>query len=256
MRPLFYLSNRSFLICKRTNFALSIMRDAMRKEFPIQGFAGRFIVFEGGEGCGKSTQSALLAERLRQHRYEVVLTREPGGSSVAERIRELVLAEKPQSQMAEFLLFAAARAEHLEATVRPALERGACVICDRFVDSTRVYQGVMGGIPRGVIGAVEQVVVGSWLPDLTLVLDIPVAAAMARAQERGRMNRFDAQPAGGHESVRAAYLDIESEARLVQAAGRYALINADDSLDRVTAAVWGACVSRLGIETVAGANAP
>ena len=133
---------------------------------------GRFITFEGGEGTGKSTQASLLAERLQNWGYHAVVTREPGGSPGAEIIRHVLLsgAAKPLGSNAEAILFAAARDDHLSQTIRPALESGRWVICDRFSDSTRVYQGVLGNVDTRLIRALERVVVGESKPDLTLIL--------------------------------------------------------------------------------------
>ena len=136
---------------------------------------GRFITFEGGEGAGKSTHSKLLAERLQDAGIEVVLTREPGGSPGAEIIRHIILsgAAKPHGAEAETMLFASARDEHQRTTISPALERGAWVLCDRFADSTRVYQGVVGEVDLRLIQELERITVGETVPDLTFVLDVP-----------------------------------------------------------------------------------
>jgi dTMP kinase len=169
---------------------------------------GSFITFEGGEGSGKSTQARLLASHLRAHRLEVTLTREPGGTPVAERIRELILAEKPHAPVAEFLLFAAARAEHLHTTIAPALARGAIVICDRFIDSTRVYQSDLGSVDPKLVRDLEQRTVTPYFPSLTLVLDVPAASAMQRAAQRGDLNRYDSRDLAWHEALRAAFQQV------------------------------------------------
>ena len=147
---------------------------------------GRFISFEGGEGTGKSTHAKLLAERLRGLAINAVLTREPGGSVGAEIIRHVLLsgAAQPFGPDAEAILFAAARADHVNITIRPALERGDWVICDRFIDSTRVYQGVVGQVDPHIIRALERVSVGDTMPDLTLVLDVPPQLGLQRAGAR------------------------------------------------------------------------
>ncbi|HVL71884.1 MAG TPA: dTMP kinase, partial [Beijerinckiaceae bacterium] len=147
---------------------------------------GRFITFEGGEGAGKSTQIARLARRLTERGLDVVVTREPGGSERAERIRSTVLqgAAKALGPFAEALMFSAARRDHLDKTIRPALARGAVVLCDRFSDSTRAYQGADGGAEPGLIDALERVVVEETRPDLTLVLDLPAQEGLARAARR------------------------------------------------------------------------
>src|SRR5262245_6101828 len=143
---------------------------------------GRFISFEGGEGAGKSTQSRLLAQRIAK-RSKVVLTREPGGSTGAEIIRHILLsgAAKPFGPETEAVLFAAARADHIANTIRPALERGEWVICDRFIDSTRVYQGVLGKVDDRIIRGLERLTVGDIVPDLTFLLDLPPHLALERA---------------------------------------------------------------------------
>jgi dTMP kinase len=170
----------------------------------------RFITFEGGEGSGKSTQVRLLAQSLLAAGHDVVITREPGGSPLAERIRDLILAEKPHAPVAEFLLFAAARAEHIAVTIKPALARGAIVICDRFIDSTRAYQGYLGHVDMAFIQAVEGSTVAPFYPALTLVLDVPVAAAMARTTARGDLSRYDRHSAEWHGALRTAFCTIAS----------------------------------------------
>src|ERR1700686_3179985 len=136
---------------------------------------GRFITFEGGEGTGKSTQAALLAQRLRSMGIGIVLTREPGGSPGAEIIRHVLLsgAAKSLGPDAEAILFAAAREDHVRCTIEPALAAGKWVVCDRFADSTRVYQGALGQVDRRLIKGLERVSIGALLPDLTLILDLP-----------------------------------------------------------------------------------
>src|SRR5437899_4838387 len=136
---------------------------------------GRFITFEGGEGTGKSTQASLLAERLRGYGLGVVVTREPGGSPGAEAIRHVVLsgAAQPLGSHAEAILFAAARDDHVSQLIRPALDRGRWVVCDRFVDSSRVYQGVLGNVDQRVIRSLERIAVGDTRPDITFILDAP-----------------------------------------------------------------------------------
>src|SRR5882757_6641189 len=144
---------------------------------------GKFITFEGGEGSGKSTQVAGLAMRLKKLSVGVVVSREPGGSAGAEAIRHVLLsgAAKPLGPHAEAILFAAARADHLRQTIRPALERGQWVISDRFADSTRIYQGVLGNVDARLIWRLEKLTVGETGPDLTIILDIPPEEGLARA---------------------------------------------------------------------------
>src|SRR6188768_1910211 len=147
---------------------------------------GRFITFEGGEGGGKSTHSRMLGVRLEAAGVEVVLTREPGGSPGAEIIRHVLLsgAAKPLGTATEAILFAAARDDHIRNTILPALTRGRWVICDRFTDSTHVYQGELGGVDDKLLRALERVTVGDLKPDLTFVLDAPVDVTLSRAEKR------------------------------------------------------------------------
>src|ERR1700732_3435651 len=146
--------------------------------------AGKFVTFEGGEGTGKSTQAALLAKRLSGIGIGVLLTREPGGSPGAEIIRHVLLsgAAKPLGADAEAMLFAAAREDHVRCTIAPALAAGKWVVCDRFADSPRVYQGALGQVDRRLIKGLERVSIGDLLPDLTLILDVTVDAALERLE--------------------------------------------------------------------------
>lgn len=173
-----------------------------------QGF---FITLEGGEGTGKSTQAARLADALRADGHEVVATREPGGAAGSEAIRNL-LVNGPTgrwSPLAETLLFSAARDEHLRATIRPALARGAVVVCDRFADSTRAYQGSAGGVSGAAIRALEEWVVGPTKPDLTLILDLDPEVGLGRSDDRGEGgDRFERMDAAFHARLRAAFLEI------------------------------------------------
>ncbi len=174
---------------------------------------GKFITFEGGEGTGKSTQAASLARHLASIGVAVQVTREPGGSPGAEIIRHVLLsgAAKPLGPEAEAMLFAAARDDHIRCTILPALDAGKWVICDRFVDSTRVYQGVMGEVDQRFIKALERVSVGDLTPDLTFVLDVPVALGLKRAAGRRGKNvadRFEAEEFDFHQKLRKAYLAL------------------------------------------------
>lgn len=205
--------------------------------------AKRFITFEGGEGSGKSTQARLLAEKLRSPAREAVLTREPGGSPVAEKIRALILDEPPQEPAAELLLFAAARAEHLTATIIPALKAGHWVICDRFIDSTRVYQGGIWQVEPGLIHLLEKHTVEPFMPALTIILDLPVEIAMLRASERGVLSRYDAQRQETHEVIRKGFaLIAKAEPK------RCVLIDASGDQAAVATAVWQAVSARLELE--------
>ncbi len=170
---------------------------------------GKFITFEGGEGAGKSTQAGRLATYLAQQKLKTLLTREPGGCALAEDIRKLVLSQRPVSADAEFLLFSAARSEHVATKIVPALEAGTWVICDRFIDSTRVYQGVLTGVDTRLISAVEQLTDTSRaMPDLTIVIDVPVDVSVERAQTRGALSRYDAARPEDHQKIRDGFLAI------------------------------------------------
>jgi len=183
---------------------------------------GRFITFEGGEGSGKSTHCRLLSERLKALGIDVVLTREPGGSPGAEAIRHVLMsgAAKPLGAEAEALLFAAARDDHIRSTIEPALTRGAWVTCDRFLDSTRVYQGTLGQVDHKLIRALERVTVGDLRPDLTFILDVPADVGLARAGKRrgeAAADRFEEESLATHEQLREAYrrLAISEPARCI-----------------------------------------
>ena len=206
--------------------------------------ANRFITFEGGEGSGKSTQARLLADKLRGRGHEVVLTREPGGSPLAEKIRELLLHSKPASAVAEFLLFAAARAEHIEVTIKPALERGAFVICDRFIDSTRVYQGHLGHVDLALIEAIETATVAPFISTLTFVLDVPAETGLARASARGELNHYDRKELSWHTSLRKAF---QNAAHAEPA--RCVLIDGSRDAVTIAAGIWHIASARLNLGT-------
>ncbi|WP_425107489.1 dTMP kinase [Ancylobacter sp.] len=205
---------------------------------------GRFITFEGGEGAGKSTQVRRLLARLQAAGIDAVGTREPGGSTGAEIMRHLILsgAAKPLGPLAEATLFAAARADHLDATIGPALARGAWVVCDRFADSTRVYQGALGNVDPRLIAALEQVTVGETRPDLTLILDLPAEEGLARAAARSGQgaDRFESEGLAFHRALREAFraLAADEPARCV-------LIDASGTPEAVEEAIWQAVSTRL-----------
>ena len=206
---------------------------------------GRFITFEGGEGAGKSTQVGRLAARLTAEGREAVTTREPGGSSGAESIRELVLKGTADrwSPATETLLMYAARRDHIERVIRPALERGAWVICDRFADSTRAYQGAAGGVDPKFISALETYILEGTRPDLTVVFDLPADVGLDRAHARaGAEMRFESKGMAFHERLREGFRAIaDSEPE------RCALIDATAPMDAVEAAVWAAVSERLTV---------
>ena len=191
---------------------------------------GCFITLEGPEGAGKTTNREFIAEFLRDSGVEVVLTREPGGTPLAERIRELLLApaDEPMASDTELLLVFAARAQHIDQVIRPALARGAVVLCDRFTDATYAYQGGGRGLATQRIEQLENFVQGDLRPDLTLIFDLPVEIGLSRAAARGRLDRFEQEGLGFFEAVRSAYLE-----RARQAPGRYRVIDAGQPLAAV-----------------------
>ncbi|QVM92908.1 dTMP kinase [Pseudomonas entomophila] len=196
--------------------------------------SGLFITLEGPEGAGKSTNREYLAARLREQGVDVVMTREPGGTPLAERIRELLLApsEETMAVDTELLLMFAARAQHLAQVIRPALARGAVVLCDRFTDATYAYQGGGRGLPVARIAILESFVQGELRPDLTLVFDLPVEVGLARAAARGRLDRFEQEGQAFFEAVRQAYLQ-----RAGQQPQRYSLLDAAQPLEAVQRAI-------------------
>jgi dTMP kinase len=201
---------------------------------------GKFITFEGGEGAGKSTQAKRLAERLERLNIAVVVTREPGGTPVGEDVRDLILKDRPTDPVTELLLFAAARAEHMTAVIRPALDDGTWVISDRFIDSTRVYQGKLYGLEPEFILLLERYTVGADFPDLTLILDLPASAGVERAQNRGTLSRYDAERIETHETLRKGFLEIATEEP-----GRCVLIDGNLPVSSVETAVWQAVAAHL-----------
>jgi dTMP kinase len=206
---------------------------------------GRFISFEGGEGSGKSTQILRLAERLAAAKLRAIVTREPGGSPGAEIIRHLVLSGmgKLLGPDAETLLFAAARDDHVRCVIQPALNRGTWVLCDRFSDSTRVYQGKLGQVAPGILNAMQRVTIGDLKPDLTFILDVPVEVGLKRAAARrgaGTPDRFEAEDLKFHQDLREAYQQIAAEDPR-----RCVLIDASGDPDTVAAQVWTALRDHL-----------
>ena len=201
---------------------------------------GRFITFEGGEGVGKSTQIERCAAWLRAQGIEVVLTREPGGTPRAERLRQMLLERdgEPMPGSCELLLMFAARASHLENRVRPAVARGAWVLCDRFTDATYAYQGGGRGLPTAQIDALVGIVHPDLQPDLTLLLDLPVAVGLTRASNRNGADgpdRFESEQHAFFERVRATYLD-----RSKREPDRFRVIDAAGSVDEVSDAIRAA----------------
>lgn len=204
---------------------------------------GRFITFEGGEGAGKSTQVARLVDRLRARDIDVVRTREPGGSEGAEEIRNLALNGDVGrwSPLTETLLMFAARSDHLEKTIRPALDAGRWVVCDRFADSSRAYQGAGGGTPAAFIETLDATIVADTQPDLTLIFDLPVEIGLERAFGRGLFEtRFESKGLEFHERLRRRFLEIAAEK-----SDRCVIIDAVGEEEAVAARVWDAIAGRL-----------
>ena len=206
---------------------------------------GRFITLEGGEGAGKSVQAKRLEEKLLALGLEVVRTREPGGSPYAEELREAILSgfAAQFGPEGEALLFAAARIDHLDKTILPALARGAWIVCDRFADSTRAYQGVAGDLPPAFVTGLEEVVVGANRPDLTLILDVPAETGLERARARRgteSADRFEAEGLEFHETLRRAFLDIAAAEP-----ERCVVIDARKPEEEVAEAIWSAVEERL-----------
>lgn len=199
--------------------------------------SGLFITFEGGEGAGKSTQIALLAKHLRAGGFDPVITREPGGSPGAEAIRYVILSGNAENYgpAMEALLFAAARADHVDQLIRPALEEGRVVLCDRFIDSSRAYQGVTGNLDSAYMSAVERIAIDGIMPDMTIILDIPAEKGLSRAgKRRGNetADRFEKEDIAVHEARRQAFLTIaEAEPR------RCKVIDADRPQDAIASEI-------------------
>jgi dTMP kinase len=211
------------------------MAEAAVKRVPGRG---RFISFEGGEGSGKSTQIKLLAERLAAAKLRAVVTREPGGSPGAEIIRHLVLSGmgKLLGPDAETLLFAAARDDHVRTVIEPALQQGVWVLCDRFSDSTRVYQGSLGQVAPALLNAMQRVTIGDLKPDLTIILDVPVEVGLQRAAARrgaAAADRFEAEDVKFHQQLRDAYQRIAAAEPQ-----RCILIDATAEPDIVSSNIW------------------
>jgi dTMP kinase len=205
---------------------------------------GLFITFEGSEGCGKSTQIGRLASRLRDAGREVVLLREPGGTPIGEQIRHLLQYDESAGAMtpeAELLLFAASRAQLVREVIRPAIERGAVVLCDRFLDSTTVYQGVARALDRGDVAAVNAFAVGGTLPDLTLLLDLDAAEGRRRAASRkGPVDRMEQEGEEFYEAVRRGYLELAEASP-----GRFAVIDASGNEASVESLISAALAERF-----------
>ncbi|WP_417683831.1 dTMP kinase [Roseibium sp.] len=211
---------------------------------------GRFITFEGGEGAGKSTQIARLREKLVTLGLDVVVTREPGGSPGAEKIREMLLSgdAKDLGPRGEAMLFAAARADHVDTTIVPALKRGAWVLCDRFADSTRVYQGEAGVDPK-YLDLLELAAVAGNTPDMTVLIDVPADIGLGRVSRRsaetgnGGPDRFEIDDAEVHQRRRRMFLDLANKE-----ADRFVVIDGTGSADDVEDLIWNVVRDRFDLD--------
>ncbi len=211
---------------------------------------GRLITFEGGEGGGKSTQIRHLAARLAERGIEVVTTREPGGTDGAEAIRSLVTegAADRWSPLTEALLFLAARHDHVSRLIKPALAEGRWVLCDRFIDSTRVYQGIAGTLGLDLINRLHATIFDGLAPDLTLLLDVPVETGLARRRGSGEINRFDQMVTEFHKKVRAGFLELAADEP-----GRFVVIDASHGENEVGKDIEQAVSKRFALQSVGAA---
>ena len=205
---------------------------------------GRFITLEGGEGAGKSTQIQVVKDYLLTRGNDVVVTREPGGTFEGQEIRNLLVSgdKDKWSPLSETLLILADRAVHLERVIRPALAEGKYVVCDRFFDSTKAYQGVAGGLGLDVIHNLQQPVLGTTLPDVTLLLDIDPEKGLRRAQERGGELRFESKTLAYHRTLRNAFLDFAA-----QEPDRIFVIDADRDVEAVSDDILAVLDERLNV---------
>ena len=205
---------------------------------------GRFITIEGGEGAGKSTQIQVVKDYLLTRGNDVVVTREPGGTSEGQEIRNLLVSgdKDKWSPLSETLLILADRAAHLESVIRPALAEGKYVVCDRFFDSTKAYQGVAGGLGLDVIHNLQQPVLGTTLPDVTFLLDIDPEKGLRRAQVRGGELRFESKTLAYHHTLRNAFLDFAA-----QEPDRIFVIDADRDVEAVSADILAVLDERINV---------
>ncbi len=210
----------------------------------MQPNRGSFVTLEGGEGAGKTTQLERLAQFLQARGLSVVRTREPGGTEGAEAIRALLLegARERWSVRSELLLLAAARQDHLEKVIEPALAAGAWVLCDRYLDSTRVYQGIAGGLGLAFVDRLQEEMLGFRLPDLTVLLDLPAARGLARRYQSGHTTRFERKEADFHERVRTGFLALAR-----REPERFLVIDADREIEAVAQDIARAVALRFGL---------
>ena len=218
----------------------ALVADPVSVDAPRRGL---FITFEGGEGVGKSTQTRLLADALRNLGHTVTTTREPGGTPTAETLRELLLdPARDLDPMEQVLLLNAARHSHVRHVIEPALAAGGTVICDRFLDSTRAYQGAAGGMDADTIMELHAVVMGGLMPDLTFILDAPVATGLQRAAARAAAtDRFETARQAFHEQLRQGFLDIAAAEP-----GRCQVIAATNAVEHIAAVILDAACARIG----------
>lgn len=207
--------------------------------------SGLFITFEGVEGSGKSTQIQRLADRIKSKdaNLDLLVTREPGGTDSAESIRQLLVTGRADKWRAatEAMLMSASRHEHVEHVIRPAIASGAIVVCDRFYDSTRVYQGIVGGVPEADIEALNNLACGNLVPDLTILLDMDVDEGLRRADGRETAEtRFESKGVEFHRKVRSGFLELAA-----RHSGRFVVIDAGREIDRVTSDIEAAVMPRL-----------
>lgn len=203
--------------------------------------SGLFITFEGPEGAGKSTQLSLLVARLTQEGVVHTVTREPGGTPLGSRVREVLLDPALEiDPLPEFLLYSASRAQLVANVIRPALERGEVVVCDRYADSSLAYQGAGRGLDEALLGGITQAATGGLLPDLTVVLDLDPRVGLERAARRGQPDRLERADLAFHQRVRQGFLTLAARDR-----ARFVVLDASGSVDDLGAAVWDAACSRL-----------
>ncbi|MGB0344936.1 MAG: dTMP kinase [Coraliomargarita sp.] len=207
--------------------------------------AGLFISFEGSEGCGKSTQIAALANRLKADGHDLLQAREPGGTPLGEALRDLLqhnAAGEGMTPPAELLLFAAARAQIVREKLAPALEAGRIVLCDRFIDSTTVYQGAARGLDREEVAAVNQIATGGLKPDLTILIDLPADAGLQRARQRanGKLDRMEQEDPAFFEAVRQGYLELAKAEP-----ARFLVLDGSKSIETLQTTIWNAVQPRL-----------
>ncbi len=207
--------------------------------------AGLFISFEGSEGCGKSTQIAALANRLKADGHDLLQAREPGGTPLGEALRDLLqhnAAGEGMTPPAELLLFAAARAQIVREKLAPALEAGRIVLCDRFIDSTTVYQGAARGLNREEVAAVNQIATGGLKPDLTILIDLPADAGLQRARQRasGKLDRMEQEDPTFFEAVRQGYLELAKAEP-----ARFLVLDGSQSIETLQTTIWNAVQPRL-----------